>query len=988
MNGIKKKSFYRIICMVLLLGLLGAAAAPVRTMAAGSGSSMSGIAVAPRKIISVVYDDSGSMRAADYGMDAGRWVYASYALQAFASLLGERDEMYITYMNDMRYRYYTPVQVDLTNVQRAVDEIRGYQAGFMVKDGNTGTPVEAMTAAMQKLESIQETDPNTQFWLVIISDGTYWHDENGNAQSLDYIEKRLHGKDYKGRKMSNGSQLYISYLGIGSETSIKEDPANGLDAVSTTDVVGTLTQIADKISGRTRYSSSEVTFTDSQTAQVSSDLPLYNLSVFSQRSTATVTAAEAAGTNGTQSLTADRNAALRYPEAVYDQDGDYLVTDTSLYGNAAVITDSDQIIPAGTYTIHFSEPVQAENVVIMYQPAIRVEINVTKDGVVIDDPDALREGETVDVRLTPISAETGQEIDESLLPPGTAWTITFTDADGKVKTENGRSLSGLKIKEGENILEGVMDIPTLAPVSQAIIVNGVKKPGYELQESITQGGASAPAELISGDTVDIAFTLHYENGGAQIPEAEIPAGSTWTITYTAADGSTQTASEPSMSGLVLAEGDNTAECVLQMPGETPVSKTVTITAGHRTVYGAQILLSSGGDELDDPDSLYDGDVFDAGAVVIDAETGDVIPEKEIPEGTAIHLSYTSAAGDTASADADELPGLTVREGSNTVICTLEVPGQDPVQVQAVLNGKHVRVWGIETIQPAESEAVYARSAMGKGKAAREVTFWITDQGQRLTKQDLGREKLVITGTGLEKTEGKGLLKYLNVLSALQPDMQLKQNDDGSFTLYPAHVGYIGMPPAFLIAPGKYTVSIELSADKSITAQGTLMVTGRLFDWWPVPAAVLLALLLLYLFYLIFVKPKFNGQYVNIEVFKARIGGDGEGVHLSSRDSGDVLKRYPGILEFFSPKGSRKEVDEILFEASGQRSVIISGETISRFDAFGSSLLNPETSFAGLVGQLIEVNEENESQIPKRQRIDNNPFYLKSGKLLYRITVER
>ena len=82
------------------------------------------------------------------------------------------------------------------------------------------------------------------------------------------------------------------------------------------------------------------------------------------------------------------------------------------------------------------------------------------------------------------------------------------------------------------------------------------------------------------------------------------------------------------------------------------------------------------------------------------------------------------------------------------------------------------------------------------------------------------------------------------------------------------------------------------------------------------------------------------------------------------------------------------MDEILFEASGQRSVIISGETISRFDAFGSSLLNPETSFAGLVGQLIEVNEENESQIPKRQRIDNNPFYLKSGKLLYRITVER
>jgi hypothetical protein len=161
-----------------------------------------------------------------------------------------------------------------------------------------------------------------------------------------------------------------------------------------------------------------------------------------------------------------------------------------------------------------------------------------------------------------------------------------------------------------------------------------------------------------------------------------------------------------------------------------------------------------------------------------------------------------------------------------------------------------------------------------------------------------------------------------------------------------------------------------------------------FDWWPVPAAVLLALILLYLFYLIFVKPKFNGQYVNIEVYKARIGGDGEGVHLVARDTGDVLKRYPGILEFFSPKGSKKVVDEVLFEASGQRSVIISGETIRQFDSFGSSLLNPETSFAGVVGQLTETTEANADQIPKRQKLDSNPFYLKSGRLLYKITVER
>ena len=45
-----------------------------------------------KKIISIVYDDSGSM-----SMDGEKkWAYANYAMQTFAALLNGQDELYLT----------------------------------------------------------------------------------------------------------------------------------------------------------------------------------------------------------------------------------------------------------------------------------------------------------------------------------------------------------------------------------------------------------------------------------------------------------------------------------------------------------------------------------------------------------------------------------------------------------------------------------------------------------------------------------------------------------------------------------------------------------------------------------------------------------------------------------------------------------------------------------------------------------------------------
>ncbi|MBQ8697226.1 MAG: hypothetical protein IJ519_05845, partial [Clostridia bacterium] len=45
-----------------------------------------------RKIVSVVYDDSGSMTG-------DKWAYANYAMQTFCGMLNSEDQLYITYMS-------------------------------------------------------------------------------------------------------------------------------------------------------------------------------------------------------------------------------------------------------------------------------------------------------------------------------------------------------------------------------------------------------------------------------------------------------------------------------------------------------------------------------------------------------------------------------------------------------------------------------------------------------------------------------------------------------------------------------------------------------------------------------------------------------------------------------------------------------------------------------------------------------------------------
>ena len=94
-----------------------------------------------------------------------------------------------------------------------------------------------------------------------------------------------------------------------------------------------------------------------------------------------------------------------------------------------MITNGDKVIPAGDYTITFSEDIALENLVIMYQPAIEMRAEIKKDGVTVDDPNTLRVGDVIDIEIIPTDPESGDPIRTAVSrrvlhgKSATVWTV-------------------------------------------------------------------------------------------------------------------------------------------------------------------------------------------------------------------------------------------------------------------------------------------------------------------------------------------------------------------------------------------------------------------------------------------------------------------------------------------------------------------------------------------------------------------------------------
>lgn len=421
-----------------------------------------------RKIVSIVYDDSGSMSNGG----SVNWAYANYALQSFCGLLNSDDQLYITYMSEAeRNPNLNPPRIDLdaSKIQNSVDSIRQH-----VKYGNT--PYNSIDVAFKKLQSIEDSNVNTQYWLVIITDGEF--QSSGGSVS----EAELNGKlnTYIRTQMPNGSTPQISYLAIGSNvTKPAKNESSGLfvyESTGSADIIKTMSQIADKISGRSRLSASDIVKKDAKTIEISSAVPLLNIAVLAQKTSAKITSVSSDNTQ----LSVAKSASIRNPV----RSG--WVTDNTLTGCTSLINNSDKNISAGTYQIEFDSEISLENVVIMFEPALEIRMSVKINGTEVDDFSKLsstHENDKVEILCKLYEMGTNNEISPSLLPPDTVFKLSMTEGGKEVQacTTTEMELPVCELHNVKTVISASIHIKGFNPI---ILTTGEFEPKKAIKYSI------------------------------------------------------------------------------------------------------------------------------------------------------------------------------------------------------------------------------------------------------------------------------------------------------------------------------------------------------------------------------------------------------------------------------------------------------------------------------------------------------------------------
>lgn len=372
-----------------------------------------------RKVVSIVYDDSASM----WSGNSLKWAYANYAVQSFCGLLNKEDQLYLTYMYEAEMNPgKEPIKIELgpDDRQNSVDTIRTH------KDSRN-TPYNAIDIAFNKLKNVEDSNVNTQYWLVVITDGEFQKDDRSNTSvTSDELTDKLHGYCDKNVTMPNGSGVQISYLAIGKNVpQPKELPGrlSVFEAENADQIIDTMSKIADEISGRSPVS--DVKEIDPKTLEISTTVPLSNIAILAQNTEAEKIES---ASNAENNLTVEKPTKIRYPEISNRK------TDKTLSGSTFLINNGEKNIPVGTYRIQFDKAVKASDVVVLFEPALEMRMTFTVNGKELSNPKELNnlmEGDKISISGKVYEMGTDTEIHPSVMPKGTKFEI-FVKENGNI----------------------------------------------------------------------------------------------------------------------------------------------------------------------------------------------------------------------------------------------------------------------------------------------------------------------------------------------------------------------------------------------------------------------------------------------------------------------------------------------------------------------------------------------------------------------------
>lgn len=436
----------QILLFMLLLSFLTAGAFSLQSKNSYASESSG------RKIVTVVFDDSFSMA------NENRYSNANYAIQAFIALLNEQDELHLVYMSDAARQLsaapgnFDPSviakDIDLTNPQAGADQVRTnpWQGA--------GTPFGAVQMGYNELVSHEDTDPSTQYYLIVLSDGGFMDDAT-NQITIDTGTVQGQFESFYGTLMPNQTHMNTYYLAIGAEAvALTDRPDLNFHAQTASDgqsMIHAIGALADTISGRYRLDASEISVYDTLVS-FTSELPLKSLSFLSQGREAAVSSV--IGPNG-ENYEIRRNVTLA---------PDGYNADPSLFGNAIVTDAGGANMPAGTYQVQFTAGVDPGSLNIMVEPAVECRLVVEYNGETVSAEKLaeIPEGETVTITAQAVESGTDTAVDSSFLEEGTANTLVYeVDGNEAARSDTGKLTITLQLGEGR--ISGQIQMPGFLP---------------------------------------------------------------------------------------------------------------------------------------------------------------------------------------------------------------------------------------------------------------------------------------------------------------------------------------------------------------------------------------------------------------------------------------------------------------------------------------------------------------------------------------------
>ena len=465
-----------------------------------------------RRVVSVMYDDSGSM-------NDDSWICASYAMQAFTAMLNKEDTLFISYMSENESEAsgeYVTRNIDLNHPQSAVNAIRAHS-----DEGRT--PVEALLKE-------NDSNPNTEYWLVAFTDGEF----NDGVTTSD-VTNLL--KKYADTKMPNGSKVNIFFMPIGSKREINnytpsKSGKNNIDikqATSTSAVTDNIFSMAAKISGRYQATGNNISMPNKKTIIVSADLPLFNIGILTQNTDVRI---EHIKSSTGEDVPVKSDVSIKAPgHEIPAVTSNASKEALNLKGRAVIAGKNSETLPAGKYTITFSGDISEKDSTVLLEPAVELRIQILKDGSPVDDNYEFVENETgLSVKATLFEYGTNKEVLSSMMPDGVVYSIIHSENGVDVASSDSLSLSDLTVTNGENTITANASLPgffnltatkSFMPTQPKVVkIDAEVYPDGSERLSDSDGPEVVYLTELENNKTGIKFTLYEDEGKIDVSRAK------------------------------------------------------------------------------------------------------------------------------------------------------------------------------------------------------------------------------------------------------------------------------------------------------------------------------------------------------------------------------------------------------------------------------------------------------------------------------------